>query len=67
MGTVRFASIAALVSTERACVWTLGGLLDEAQFERLLDDSTMALRPFVQADGSVAFEMPALVITASRS
>ena len=34
-GTVRFASIDALVSTERACVWTLGGLLDDAQFERL--------------------------------
>ena len=33
-GTVRFASIDALVSTERACVWTLGGLLDDAQFER---------------------------------
>ncbi|RZL94713.1 MAG: methyltransferase domain-containing protein [Variovorax sp.] len=67
MGTVRFASIAALVSTERACVWTLGGLLDEKQFERLLGESATALRPCLEAGGSVAFAMPALVITGTRS
>ena len=38
-GTVRFSSIASLVSTERACAWTLGGLLDEDQFARLLEAS----------------------------
>lgn len=27
---VRFASIEAMVATERACIWTLGGLLDDA-------------------------------------
>jgi ubiquinone/menaquinone biosynthesis C-methylase UbiE len=63
-GSVRFASIEALVSTERACVWTLGGLLDDAQFERLLSESQQALRPCLQADGRVAFGMPALLITA---
>ena len=63
-GSVRFASIEALVSTERACVWTLGGLLDDAQFERLLSESQQALRPCLQADGRVAFDMPALLITA---
>lgn len=61
-GTVRFASIAALVSTERACVWTLGGLLDDAQFERLRSAARSELRPFVDGDGRVAFSMPALVI-----
>jgi len=65
-GTVRFASIEALVSTERACVWTLGGLLDDAQFERLLSESQQALRPYLQADGLVAFDMPALLITAGK-
>lgn len=35
VGEVRFPSIADLVATERACVWTLGGLLDEEQFARL--------------------------------
>jgi SAM-dependent methyltransferase len=65
-GTVRFASIEALVSTERACVWTLGGLLDADQFDALCDEAVESLRPFVRADGTVAFAMPALVVTAER-
>ena len=65
-GTVRFASIDALVSTERACVWTLGGLLDDAQFEELLLEAKRELRPFAAADGSVSFAMPALILTATR-
>jgi hypothetical protein len=65
-GTVRFQSIEALISTERACVWTLGGMLDEAQFERLLEASETALAPFAGSDGVVEFAMPALVITATR-
>jgi SAM-dependent methyltransferase len=64
-GSVRFASIDALISTERACVWTLGGLLDDAQFERLRAASDIALRPFVGSAGLVEFAMPALVITAT--
>jgi len=66
VATVRFASIDALVSTERACIWTLGGLLDDAQFERLLGEARRVLARFVHADGSVAFQMPALVITAGK-
>ena len=64
---VRFASIDALVSAERACIWTLGGLLDDAQFERLLHEARHTLAPFVQRDGGVAFEMPALIITARKA
>ncbi len=45
-GVVRFDSIAALVSTERACVWTLGGLLDDSQFHQLLQEARTALKPF---------------------
>ncbi len=63
-GKVRFASIDALVSTERACVWTLGGLLDDAQFERLRAESQRALAPFVDASGEIVFAMPALIVTA---
>lgn len=66
-GTVRFQSIASLVSTERACVWTLGGLLDDRQFERLLANAEESLRPFVTAQGSVAFVMPALLVTISKA
>ena len=65
-GTVRFSSIASLVSTERACAWTLGGLLDEDQFARLLEASETALEPFVARDGTVVFDMPALILTASK-
>ena len=64
---VRFASIDALVSAERACIWTLGGLLDDAQFERLLREARRALAPFVQRDGSVAFQMPVLIIAAQKA
>jgi len=66
-GAVRFRAIDALVSTERACVWTLGGLLNDAQFDRLLRESQSALRPFVRGDGEVEFAMPALLITAGKA
>jgi uncharacterized protein (DUF1330 family)/trans-aconitate methyltransferase len=65
-GTVRFPSIEAMISTERACVMTLGGLLDDQQFERLLDEAKPALQPFAGTDGKVAFAMPALIITAAK-
>ena len=62
--SVRFASIAALVSTERACVWTLGGLLEDAQFDRLLEAAETDLSPFRGPDGAITFDMPALILTA---
>ena len=65
VGQVRFASIADLVATERACVWTLGGLLDEEQFARLLHAAKRELAPFV-SDKGIAFAMPALILTAGR-
>jgi ubiquinone/menaquinone biosynthesis C-methylase UbiE len=65
-GTVEFASIESLVATERACAWTLGGLLDSGQFELLLEEAQESLRPFAAADGDVAFLMPALIITATK-
>ena len=65
-GTVRFASIESLISTERACVWTLGGLLNEDQFGRLLEEAERALGTFATASGEVSFDMPALIITASK-
>jgi len=65
-GIVRFASIDALVSTERACVWTLGGLLDETQFELLRREAQRVFLPFVDAGGMVAFAMPALLIIAAK-
>jgi ubiquinone/menaquinone biosynthesis C-methylase UbiE len=66
-GMVRFASIRSLVSTERACVWTLGGLLDDKQFETLAKESERALQEFVGKDGALAFAMPALIVTAAKA
>ena len=65
-GSVRFQSLAALVATERACAWTLGGLLDHAEFASLLAHSQAELAPFTGSDGAVSFAMPALVTTARR-
>lgn len=65
-GTVEFRSIADLVSTERACVWTLGGILDDEQFDLLLRQSQEVLQPFAGADGAVKFAMPALILTARK-
>lgn len=65
-GKVRFKSIDALVSTERACVWTLGGVLTDEQFERLLQESETALKPFVIDSGTIEFDMPSLIIRAQK-
>lgn len=61
---VRFRSIDALVSAERACVWTLGGMLNNEQFARLRKESETALGAFVIDDGTIEFDMPSLIIKA---
>ncbi|WP_033416181.1 class I SAM-dependent methyltransferase [Hahella ganghwensis] len=65
-GMVRFPSINALISTERACAWTLGGLLDEDQFERLAVEAEEAFQPFVTPQGMVEFSMPVLILRATK-
>ncbi len=65
-GLVRFPSIEALVSTERACVWTLGGLLDNEQFELLAVEAEESFKPFLAKDGQVEFSMPVLILSATK-
>lgn len=65
-GAVHFHSIAELVSTERACVWTLGGILDPDQFDLLLREAEPVLRPFAEPHGTVVFDMPALFLEACK-
>jgi SAM-dependent methyltransferase len=62
-GAVSFASIDAMISTERACVWTLGGMLNDQQFARLRQRAQGALQHFVRSDGSVQFDCPAHIVT----
>jgi hypothetical protein len=66
-GKVRFKSIEALVSTERACVWTLGGVLTDQQFDRLLKESESVLRPYLMDSGKIEFDMPSLIIKGRKS
>jgi hypothetical protein len=55
-----------MISTERACVMTLGGLLDDKQCDRLMECARQPLAQFAGVDGKVAFAMPALVIIADK-
>jgi hypothetical protein len=50
---VHFPSLEAMVATERDCVRTLGGLLDDDRFDGLLAQARRRLQAFVQDDGSV--------------
>jgi len=65
IGTARFPSIQALVNAE-VQGWTLGELIDEAGLARLRSEAEVELRPFVRADSQVTFDMPALIVTATK-
>ena len=65
-GKVRFKSIHDLVATERACVWTLGGMLNDEEFEQLVAEAEAVLRPFAVHGGSIEFDMPSLIIKAKK-
>jgi ubiquinone/menaquinone biosynthesis C-methylase UbiE len=64
-GTARFPSIQSWVYTDIKG-WTLANTLDDAQFNRLSQEAEPALREFKQADGTVAFDAPALIVQAEK-
>ena len=64
-GTARFPSIESWVHTN-VKGWTLADLIDDAQYQRLLQEAAKELSPYVQRDGTVAFCCPAHVVTAIR-
>jgi predicted SAM-dependent methyltransferase len=64
-GTARFPSIRDWMRTEIKG-WTLADMIDDAQFSRLLAEAENVLRPFLAADGTVAFEAPAHIVTATK-
>ena len=66
-GPVRFDSIDSLVAAERACAWTLGGLLNAQQFNRLQREANESLLPFINSDRQVEFDMPILAMTATKN
>ena len=65
-GTARFPSLAAWMHTEIRG-WTLADLIDDRQFEQLLEQSQTVLRGFVGNDGTVSFAAPAHIITATKA
>jgi ubiquinone/menaquinone biosynthesis C-methylase UbiE len=65
-GTARFPSVEAWVHTD-VKGWTLADMIDEAQYELLRQEAPQALRPFVQPDGTVAFDAPAHVLCATKA
>jgi ubiquinone/menaquinone biosynthesis C-methylase UbiE len=66
LGTVRFDTIGNMISTERACVFTLGGILDDVQFTQLMREADVAFRDFLTENGTLEFTMPALTIQAQK-
>ena len=64
-GTARFPSLASWMYTEIKG-WTLADMVDDEQYQLLLREAERVLRPFVVADGSVAFAMPAHIVTAGK-
>ncbi|WP_119269444.1 class I SAM-dependent methyltransferase [Taklimakanibacter deserti] len=65
-GEARFPSIEDWVRTD-VKGWTLADLIDDEQYRLLLHEAGTALRPYVQANGEVAFEAPAHIVTAEKA
>jgi SAM-dependent methyltransferase len=65
-GTARFPSIKAWMHTD-VKGWTLGDMIDDAQYEQLVREAETALAGYVAADGSVQFAFPAHVVMARKS
>ena len=65
-GTAHYPSLRDWVSTEVKGWPPLAQRLDEAQFEALLAAAQEQLRSFVARDGTVAFSMPAHIVTATK-
>ncbi len=64
-GRAAFPSIDAWVHTDIRG-WTLADMIDDDQYERLRREARGALKRFVGADGTVGFEHPAHIVTATR-
>jgi ubiquinone/menaquinone biosynthesis C-methylase UbiE len=64
-GTARFPSIQSWMYTDIKG-WTLADKLDDAQYEQLVQEAERTLHPFVIDDGTVAFDAPAHIVTATK-
>jgi hypothetical protein len=62
----RFPSLRAWVYTEIKG-WTLAEVLDDEQYQLLLEESEQELKPFVNDDDSVSFEISAHIVKWRKS
>jgi SAM-dependent methyltransferase len=67
IGTARFPGIRAMVEADlRGWLPVMGVVLDEGQIRTILDQAETALSQYVNADGQVAFDAPAHIVTAVK-
>jgi SAM-dependent methyltransferase len=64
-GTARFPSIQAWMYTD-VRGWTLDEMIDDQRFASLVAEADEDLRRFVGPDGTVAFDLPAHIVTAAK-
>lgn len=64
-GEARFPSMRSWMHTD-VRGWTLADKLDDEQYELLVSEAEVELRRFVMVDGSVRFDLPALVASPCR-
>lgn len=64
-GTAHFESIDAWVHTD-VRGWTLADMIDDEQYQQLLTAASAELEQFVDDDGHVRFDAPALVVSATK-
>jgi hypothetical protein len=64
-GTTRFSSIRTWMYTDIKG-WTLSDRIDDAQYERLLNEAEVALKPFVNAEGTVEFPASAHIVSLTK-
>ena len=64
-GTARFPSIESWIFTD-VKGWSLADMIDDRQYDRLLQEAKVALSSFVTADGSVMFDAPAHLVIATK-
>jgi ubiquinone/menaquinone biosynthesis C-methylase UbiE len=64
-GVARFSSISSWIFIETKG-WTLGDNINEAEYQHLLKEAERELQHYVVSDGSVAFRIPAHIVTAGK-
>ena len=55
------------MKVEGSCAWTLGGLLDDEQLNKLYEESNEAFKTFQHSDRSITIDTPCLIIQATKS